>query len=200
MRCFFHFLFLFLYIVFSAKHTLPRNLSYVKYSLKALNGVKLQNALIWRQCQCYERIMSVIEKTKDLNDLCERLSGSDFITIDTEFLRDKTYFPKLCLVQISAPGQEAFAVDPLADGLDLAPLKDLLTSPDVTKVFHAARQDLEIFYNHFGVVVAPIFDTQVAAMVCGYGDSVGYQRLVQDICETQLDKAHQFTNWAYRTL
>lgn len=144
--------------------------------------------------------MTVIDTTTDLQDLCVLLRKSDYVTLDTEFLRDKTYFPKLCLVQLSAPGEDAVAVDPLADDLDLGPLKALLTDPDVTKVFHAARQDLEIFYNHFGIVVDPIFDTQVAAMVCGYGDSVGYQRLVQDICKAELDKAHQFTNWAYRPL
>lgn len=126
--------------------------------------------------------MTVITDTKTLQKLCKDLAQGPFITIDTEFLRERTYYPKLCLVQLAGPETEAYAVDPLADGLDLAPLYELMADRNVVKVFHAARQDLEIFYNLTGQIPAPVFDTQVAAMVCGFGESIGYNNLVSEIC------------------
>lgn len=144
--------------------------------------------------------MTVITTTRELEKQCEILRAAKFATVDTEFLREKTYFPKLCLVQTCAENGEPVAIDPLAEGIDLSPLGEFLRDKSVLKVFHAGRQDLEIFFNLFGYVPEPIFDTQVAAMVCGFGDSVGYQKLVQDICGEQLDKSHQFTDWEYRPL
>jgi ribonuclease D len=144
--------------------------------------------------------MTLITDTKTLKDACKALSGCDYITLDTEFLRDKTYYPKLCLVQLSGPGHEAVAIDPLAEGIDLAPLFDLLFDPKILKVLHACRQDLEIFFQLTGKVVTPLFDTQIAAMVCGYGDSVGYEALVRNITGNQLDKSVQFTDWSRRPL
>lgn len=143
--------------------------------------------------------MNPITETKALAALCERLSSEDFVTVDTEFLRDKTYWPKLCLVQL-AGDDEAQAVDPLAKGIDLAPLYELLADKKVLKVFHAARQDVEIFYHQAGKIPAPIFDTQVAAMVCGFGDSVGYETLVNKIARASIDKSSRFTDWARRPL
>jgi ribonuclease D len=144
--------------------------------------------------------MSIINENRALEDLCRSLAEHRFFTIDTEFLRDKTYYPQLCLIQVASPEGEAFAIDPLTEGLDLAPLKELLANEKVIKVFHAARQDLEIFFNITGTIPHPIFDTQVAAMVCGYGESVGYNNLVQDICGEKLDKGAQFTDWSRRPL
>lgn len=144
--------------------------------------------------------MTILTSTSELDALCRDLSSHDYITIDTEFVREKTYFPKLCLIQLCAPGLDPVAIDPLSDQLDLEPLRKLLSDPEIKKVFHAGRQDLEIFYHLFSELPHPVFDTQIAAMVCGYGDSAGYQKLVQDICNVTLDKAHQFTDWAYRPL
>lgn len=135
-----------------------------------------------------------------LNALCHQLAVHSWITIDTEFLRDKTYYPLLCLVQVAAPEGPAYAIDPLAKGLDLTPLFDLMANENVLKVFHAARQDLEIFVNMAGKVPKPVFDTQVAAMVAGHGDQIGYLNLVQDICGQRLDKGAQFTDWSRRPL
>jgi len=150
-------------------------------------------------CMQYSGAMDVITRTKDLAAFCERLSGEPALTIDTEFLRERTYWPKLCLVQM-ASRQEARAIDPLADGIDLAPLFSLMRETGVVKVFHAARQDLEIFYHLMGAVPRPIFDTQLAAMVAGYGDSVGYETLVNRIAKAQVDKASQYTDWSRRPL
>lgn len=144
--------------------------------------------------------MTIIATQPELESLCLELAKHPWMTIDTEFLRDKTYYPMLCLVQVASPTGEAFAIDPLAKELDLKPLLDLLDNKNVIKVFHAARQDLEIFYNLTGRVPQPIFDTQVAAMVCGYGDQIGYLNLVQDICNKRLDKGAQFTDWSRRPL
>lgn len=142
----------------------------------------------------------IIKNQDELNNFCRDLAAHDFITIDTEFLREKTYYPKLCLVQLSGPDKNAKAIDPLVGDLDLTPLFDLLADESVLKIFHAARQDLEIFYNLTGKVVTPFFDTQIAAMVCGFGDSVGYENLVKNICNKQLDKSSQFTDWSNRPL
>ncbi len=141
----------------------------------------------------------LITDTQVLATFCEKLRKEPFLTIDTEFLRDKTYYPQLCLVQMAGPGIDAAAIDPLSD-IDLAPLFELLADEKVVKVFHAARQDVEIFYNLTEKIPHPIFDTQVAAMVAGYGDQIGYYNLVQNICNQQLDKGSQFTDWSRRPL
>ncbi|MEK9644749.1 MAG: ribonuclease D [Alphaproteobacteria bacterium] len=143
--------------------------------------------------------MSTIATTAELAAFCERASVFPHITVDTEFIREKTYWPVLCLIQVGTP-DEAVAIDALADGIDLAPLFDLMANENVLKVFHAARQDVEIFVNLTGRVPAPIFDTQIAAMVCGYGDSVGYERLVRDLARKSIDKTMRFTDWSRRPL
>ncbi len=142
----------------------------------------------------------LITEQKTLDAFCDSLKSCKFITVDTEFLREKTYFPKLCLIQMSGPDGKAAAIDPLVEGLDLAPVYNLLLDENILKVFHAGRQDLEIFYNLTNQVVTPIFDTQIAAMVCGYGDSVGYESLVRNIVQVQIDKSSQFTDWSRRPL
>ncbi|MFP4098346.1 MAG: ribonuclease D [Alphaproteobacteria bacterium] len=144
--------------------------------------------------------MTIIDNSAELAAFCEKLAQEEFITIDTEFLREKTYYPKLCLVQLSACDKDARAVDPLVNDIDLSPLYALLQNKAVLKVFHAARQDLEIFYNLMGCVATPIFDTQVAAMVCGHGDSISYEKLVKSITGGRIDKSSQFTDWSVRPL
>lgn len=143
--------------------------------------------------------MIVITETQALEAFCQRLASAPFVTVDTEFMREKTYWPKLCLVQLAGP-DEAAIVDAMAPGLDLAPLMTLMADPKVLKVFHAARQDIEIFYHLSGRVPAPIFDTQVAAMVCGFGDSVGYEALATKLARARIDKSMRFTDWARRPL
>lgn len=142
----------------------------------------------------------IITDQEELTKLCEKLSAFPYITIDTEFLREKTYYPKLCLVQVSDPSGNAAAIDPIDSNLDLSPLFDLFLNPKVLKVIHSGRQDLEIFYNLTGKVVTPFFDTQIAAMVCGYGDSIGYESLVRGLTGHSLDKSVQFTDWSKRPL
>lgn len=146
--------------------------------------------------------MPLITTNSALRDLCARLSSSPFLTVDTEFMREKTYFAKLCLIQVSDPDGNAAAIDVLAENeeLDLTPFWDLMTNTKILKIFHAARQDLEIIYQLSGTLPSPLFDTQVAAMVCGYGDQVGYEALVNDICKTKMDKTSQFTDWSHRPL
>jgi len=117
--------------------------------------------------------MTVIADSAELARLCQRLAKAEYIAVDTEFMRDKTYYPQLCLVQIAGP-EEAAAIDTLAPGIDLKPMFDLLVAPAVTKVFHAARQDIETFFHIAGLIPAPLVDTQVAAMVCSFGDAVSY--------------------------
>lgn len=145
--------------------------------------------------------MKIITETPDLIDLCNRLARETFVTVDTEFIREKTYWPNLCLVQVagSTPDTEA-AIDPIAGDLDLAPLFDLLDNENVLKVFHAARQDIEIFHHLSGRVPHPLFDTQVAGMVCGFGESVGYETLVTKLMGERIDKSSRFTDWARRPL
>jgi ribonuclease D len=143
--------------------------------------------------------MSPITETAALGALCERAAQSDYVTVDTEFIRDKTYWPRLCLVQV-ASAEEAVTIDTLAPGIDLEPLFELMVDPGVLKVFHAARQDIEIFDYLSGRVPTPMFDTQVAAMVCGFGDSVGYDKLVQALTREHIDKSMRFTDWAKRPL
>ena len=141
----------------------------------------------------------VITDTAALAAFCAQAAQSPYVTVDTEFIRDKTYWPILCLVQV-AHDDGAACIDPMAPGIALDPLYALLADPGVLKVFHAARQDLEIFYHATGHVPAPIFDTQVAAMVCGLGDQVGYEALIQKLVGAQIDKSSRFTDWSRRPL
>jgi ribonuclease D len=143
--------------------------------------------------------MDLITTSRQLAQACARLAKHPFVTVDTEFLRETTYFPILCVVQMASP-DEAVVVDALAPGLDLTPFFDLMANEDVLKVFHAARQDIEIVWHRAGLVPHPIFDTQVAAMVLGYGDSISYDQLVQRITGDHLDKSNRFTDWARRPL
>ncbi|MBT3334419.1 MAG: ribonuclease D [Rhodospirillaceae bacterium] len=146
-----------------------------------------------------KRITDLIDDSETLAAFCAQMSGSSYITVDTEFIRDRTYWPRLCLVQV-ANHDLARAVDPLAVDLDLTPLTELLANPKVIKVFHAARQDVEIFVNQNSAVPTPMFDTQIAAMVCGFGDSVGYDRLVEKLAGAHIDKGSRFTDWSRRPL
>jgi ribonuclease D len=143
--------------------------------------------------------MTLITDTEALTAFCERHAKAEFIAIDTEFMRDKTYWPQLCLIQIAGP-EEAVAIDALAKKLDLAPVLKLMASKKVLKVFHAARQDIEIFWNLAGKVPQPLFDTQVAAMVCGFGESVSYETLAAKLAGAKLDKSSRFTDWSHRPL
>ncbi|MEM8803239.1 MAG: ribonuclease D [Pseudomonadota bacterium] len=147
--------------------------------------------------------MITITTTEGLAAFCERAAKAPFVTVDTEFLRERTYYSKLCLVQLAVPGEaeeDAVLVDPLVKGLSLDPLYELFRNTDVVKVFHAARQDLEIFFIEGGVIPDPLFDTQVAAMVAGFGEQVGYETLVRKIAKAQLDKTSRFTDWSRRPL
>ena len=143
--------------------------------------------------------MSVITTTAELQAACARMARHPYVTVDTEFHRETTFWPILCLVQL-AGDDEALAIDALAPEIDLKPLFALMADPHVLKVFHAARQDVEIFWKLAGVVPSPMFDTQVAAMVCGYGEQVSYSELVQSICHTPVDKSSRFTDWVRRPL
>ncbi len=142
--------------------------------------------------------MTLITATADLAAFCEQLHRQPFVAVDTEFMRETTYWPKLCLIQAGGPDIEA-AIDPLAEGLDLKPFLDVLANPKVEKVFHAARQDLEIFFN-LGVMPTPLFDTQIAAMAAGFGEQVAYDALVRQMLKVELDKSSRFTDWARRPL
>ena len=141
----------------------------------------------------------MIETTAALEEACLKLAQSDFITIDTEFLRETTFWPELCLIQMASPDLEVI-VDPLAKGLDLTPFFALMADTSVIKVFHAARQDIEIVFHLGNLIPHPIFDTQVAAMVCGFGDSVSYDQLVQKVKNVHIDKTSRFTDWSRRPL
>lgn len=147
--------------------------------------------------------MITITTTEGLQAFCETAANFPYVTVDTEFLRERTYYSKLCLIQLAVPSDKegsAVLVDPLVDGLTLEPLYELFRNPSVVKVFHAARQDLEIFYVDAGVIPTPLFDTQVAAMVAGFGEQVGYETLVRKIAKAQLDKSSRFTDWSRRPL
>src|SRR5690349_22707402 len=144
-------------------------------------------------------VVAPITTTSELTDACRRMARHPFVTVDTEFLRETTYYPLLCVAQLASP-DEAVVVDALAKGIDLTPLFDLMTNERVTKVFHAARQDIEIVWHAAKLIPHPIFDTQVAAMVLGYGDSISYDQLVQRITGDALDKSHRFTDWTRRPL
>lgn len=143
--------------------------------------------------------MTLISDTPELAAFCERIAKSGFITVDTEFMRERTYWPKLCVIQL-AGAEEAAAIDALAEGIDLGPVFELMENPQLLKVFHAGRQDLEIFYHLTGKLPRPIFDTQIAAMVCGFGDAAGYETLVSKLTRARLDKASRFTDWSARPL
>ena len=147
--------------------------------------------------------MKTITTTDQLAVFCEMAASHAYVTLDTEFLRERTYYSKLCLLQMAVKGDDATSavlVDPLADNLSLEPLYDLFRNENVVKVFHAARQDLEIFFIEAGVFPTPLFDTQVAAMVCGFGEQAGYETLVRKIAKEQVDKTSRFTDWSRRPL
>ncbi len=148
--------------------------------------------------------MKTITTTEALESYCAHAAKFPYVTVDTEFLRERSYYSKLCLVQLAVAGEDdardAVLVDPLAEGISLAPLYALFADESVVKVFHAARQDLEIFYHDAGIFPKPLFDTQVAAMVCGFGDQAGYETLVRKIARAQVDKSSRFTDWSRRPL
>ncbi len=148
--------------------------------------------------------MHTITTTEDLAAFCARAAEAEYVTVDTEFLRERTYYSKLCLIQLALPSRgedDAVLVDPIeGQDMSLEPLYDLFRDPSVVKVFHAARQDLEIFYVDAGLIPDPLFDTQVAAMVCGFGEQVGYETLVRKIAKQSLDKTSRFTDWSRRPL
>lgn len=143
--------------------------------------------------------MDLISTTEDLAAACARLAKHPFVTVDTEFLRETTFYSKLCLIQMASP-DEAVLIDPLASGIDLAPFYALMADEEVVKVFHSARQDVEIIWQRGQVIPKPLFDTQVAAMVCGYGDSVSYEQLSNDLAHARIDKSSRFTDWSQRPL
>jgi ribonuclease D len=143
--------------------------------------------------------MTWIADTATLTEFCRRAAAAPYVTVDTEFMRERTYWAQLCLVQVATP-DEAVAIDPLAAGVDLDPLLRLLDDSRILKVFHAARQDLEIFHHLTGRVPSPLFDTQVAAMVCGFGDAVSYESLAGQLAGARIDKSARFTDWAQRPL
>ena len=143
--------------------------------------------------------MRIVTASDDLTSACQRLSTSDFVAVDTEFLREQTFWPQLCLVQLATP-DEALIVDPMARDIDLSPFWGLMANERVVKVFHAARQDIEIVFAKTGLVPHPVFDTQIAAMVCGFGESISYVNLVKKVTGVDLDKSSRFTDWSRRPL
>jgi len=143
--------------------------------------------------------MSSVTNTKDLKALVAELEEAQYVALDTEFMRDQTYWPKLCLLQVAAPGIEAI-IDPLSEDIDLAPFFKLLKSPKIVKVLHASRQDIEIFYHQGGMIPDPLFDTQIAAMVAGFGESVSYETLARKLAHAEIDKSARFTDWSRRPL
>jgi ribonuclease D len=148
----------------------------------------------------YQINMTLITNSKDLKAFCATLKKAKYITVDTEFIRERTYWARLCLIQVAGP-DDAVAIDPLAPGMDLTPLYDLFLDKKIVKVFHACRQDLEIFFKEMnGKLPSPVFDTQIAAMVCGFGEQVGYEGLVNSLLKKTLDKSSRFTDWAQRPL
>ena len=136
-----------------------------------------------------------IADNDSLAAFCEAQMDAEYVTIDTEFVREKTYYPIVCLIQVAGP-EDAAVIDPLAAGIDLAPLSRLLSNEAVLKVFHAGRQDIEIFYQLFGAVPQPVFDSQIAAMVCGFGDQVAYGTLIQKLVGVTLEKTSRFADWS----
>ena len=147
--------------------------------------------------------MRIVVEQAELYALCDEYAKHPYVAVDTEFMRERTFWPQLCLIQLARPGEDegaAAVIDPLEGELDLAPLFRLMADPATVKVFHAARQDVEIFHHLGGVIPTPLFDTQVAAMVCGYGDQIGYETLVKKVAKAELDKSSRFTDWARRPL
>ena len=143
--------------------------------------------------------MKLITTASELATYCAEWAQADYLTVDTEFIRESTYWPQLCLLQVGGP-DGAVAIDPLSPEMDLTPFYEILANPKIVKVFHAGRQDIEIFFNLTQAIPAPIFDTQVAAMVCGFGDSVSYETLTSKLAQAKLDKGSRFTDWAQRPL
>ncbi len=143
--------------------------------------------------------MTLITQSSALAEFCRTLEGEEFITVDTEFMRESTFWPILCLVQVAGP-DDAVAIDAQAPGMDLSPLYDLFDDTSILKVFHAGRQDLEIFHHLAGRLPKPVFDTQIAAMVCGFGDQVGYEGLIAKLTKARIDKSSRFTDWSRRPL
>lgn len=143
--------------------------------------------------------MHLITTTRELADTCAAFVGADFVAVDTEFMRETTFWPDLCLIQMAA-GEDEVIVDTLAEGLDLTPFFDLMAEKATTKVFHAARQDIEIIHHQAKIIPAPVFDTQIAAMVCGFGESASYGLLVKRLLNRELDKSSRFTDWSRRPL
>src|ERR1041385_664121 len=144
--------------------------------------------------------MRIVQSTAQLEQLASELKAFPYIALDTEFMRDQTYWPKLCLMQVAARGGPAAIIDPLAEGLDLSPIDELIGDTRIVKVLHAARQDIEIFWHQGDVIPDPLFDTQIAAMVCGCGDSASYETLVRRLTNAELDKSARFTDWSRRPL
>ena len=148
--------------------------------------------------------MTILSNTNDLNKFCEIASKKPFVTVDTEFLREKTYYAELCLIQLAFKGSagqmDSILIDPLSENIDLYSFFALMQNQNVVKVFHAARQDLEIFFTISGSIPTPFFDTQVAAMVCGFGDQISYEKLVKEFVGISLDKSSRFSNWSHRPL
>lgn len=144
--------------------------------------------------------MNLITNSRRVKSLCDELQEEPFVCLDTEFIREKTYWPKLCLIQITGPQAQPYAIDPLVDDIDLSPFFALLANHNVIKVLHAARQDIEIFLNLSGRIPKPIFDTQIAAMVCGYGESSSYETLTRKIANARIDKSSRFSDWSGRPL
>jgi ribonuclease D len=147
----------------------------------------------------YDPAMRIVETNEALSAFVAELGQAPYLALDTEFLRDQTYYPKLCLIQVAAPGIEGI-IDPLAPNIDLAPFYDLIRRPEIVKVMHAARQDIEIFYLQGGVLPDPLFDTQIAAMVAGFGDAASYETLARKIAHVEIDKSARFTDWSHRPL
>lgn len=143
--------------------------------------------------------MQFIQNNQDLQNLCSKFSNEEFVCIDLEFLRQHTYFAKLCLIQIASPSDEAI-IDPLAEGINLQPFFDLMQNPKITKVFHSGRQDIEIIYNLSAQIPTPLFDTQIAAQVTGFGESISYEYLVNHILHTNIDKSSRLSDWSNRPL
>ena len=143
--------------------------------------------------------MRIIENTADLEILCGELASAPYLALDTEFMRDSTYWPKLCLIQIAST-EIAAIIDPLAEGIDLAPFFKLIADPKIIKVLHAGRQDIEIFWHQGRVIPDPLFDTQIVAMVCGFGEAASYETLARKLAHAEVDKSARFTDWARRPL
>jgi ribonuclease D len=143
--------------------------------------------------------MKLLTENAELIAVCERFCQHEFVTVDTEFLRETTFWPQVCVIQVASP-EEAIAIDALAEGIDLTPFLSLMANPNIVKVFHAARQDIEIIWRLARLIPTPLFDTQVAAMVCGFGEQASYLELVKAITRANIDKSSRFTDWSRRPL